>query len=144
MSIFKKKDKPKDKDGSNGELKTSKSKKHKAKDIWQACEMGYLESLDKMLKKKNGMAMLNMPNEEGHAPIHIAAGAGHIAIVEALLAAGAHCNMIEGAEPRWNVLHWAVSSRNFAMMKLILSQPSIKRAYTLSCSIPVELAFITY
>lgn len=127
MSLFKKKDKSKDKESALPDLKPAKAKKVKIHDIWDACAHGTLEGLEKVLKKKNGMSQINQPNEEGRWPIHIATGGGHVDLVEMLLANGAQCNMIENTEARWNVLHWAVNSRNFQMMKLIASQPTLKR-----------------
>jgi len=130
MSFFKKKEKAKDKDDSKTDVKPLKTKKPKVHDIWEACEQGSLEGFEKIIKKKNGAAQLNQPNEEGRWPIHIAVGAGHVALAEALLANGAQCNMIESTEARWNVLHWAVASRSFEMMKLIVTQPGLKRMYS--------------
>lgn len=127
MSFWKKKDKPKDKDEPKTDVKVSKVKKPKVRDIWEACEQGSVEGLERLIKKKNGVAQINQPNEEGRWPIHVAVGAGNVPFVEVLLANGAQCNMIESTEARWNVLHWAVASRSFEMMKLIVSQPGLKR-----------------
>lgn len=128
-SFFKWKDKAKDKekDPISTDPKAAKPKKVKAHDIWEAAAIGNLEAMDKVMKKKGGLASINAPNDEGLSPIHIAAEHGHVALVEYLLENGAHCNMIENTEERWNVLHRAVHSRNFAMMKLVASQPSLKR-----------------
>lgn len=127
MSFWRKKEKGKDHDSSNGDAKPAKPKKVKANDIWAACAAGSVESLEKVIAKKGGTAQINAPDDEGRSPIHIAAGAGHVPVVEVLLSHGAHCNMIENTEQRWNVLHWAVQSRNFAMMKLVASQANLKR-----------------
>lgn len=132
MSLFRRKDKSKDKDSGLPDLKPPKTKKAKINDIWAACEQGSLEALEKILKKKNGIAQVNQAAEDGRWPIHIAAGGGHVELVELLLANGAQCNMIENTEARWNVLHHAVNSRNFQMMKLIASQPNLKRTPRIS------------
>lgn len=127
MSLFKKKDKVKEKEGPSAEFKASKPKKVKIHDVWEACQYGSIEAMEKLLKKKSGGAQINQPNQDGRWPIHIAAGAGHVDIVQLLLDNGAQCNMIENTEQRWNVLQWAVNSRNFTMMKLIAEQASLKR-----------------
>lgn len=125
--MFKPKNKVKEKEGTSTDTKPSKPKKVKIHDVWEACEHGSVEAMEKLLKKKNGGAQINQPDQEGRWPIHIAAGAGHVALVQLLLDNGAQCNMIENTEQRWNVLQWAVNSRNFAMMKLIAEQPTLKR-----------------
>lgn len=107
--------------------KPPKPKKIKIHDIWEACEYGSVEAMEKLLKKKNGAAQIHQPNQDGRWPIHIATGAGHVPVVQLLLEHGAQCNLIENTEQRWNVLQWAVNSRNFAMMKLIAEQSTLKR-----------------
>lgn len=125
--MFKPKNKVKEKDGTSTDTKPSKPKKVKIHDIWEACEHGSAEAMEKLLKKKNGSAQISLVNQDGRSPIHIAASAGHVALVQLLLDNGAQCNMIENTEQRWNVLQHAVNSRNFAMMKLIAEQPTLKR-----------------
>lgn len=141
MSLWKKKDKSKDKESSKSDAKPPKPKKSKVNTIWAACEQGDVEVFDKMMKKKNGISLVNSPNEEGRYPIHIASGSGQVTLVQRLLECGAQCNMIENTEDRWNVLQWAVKSHNFQMMKLIASQPSLKRTSPIHILPPLSHIF---
>lgn len=99
-------------------------KKNKKEDIWYACEVGNMELLDQILKKKKNN--LNVPNSKGRYPIHIAASKGYVDICEKLLKAGADCNVIEENEPRWNVLHFAIHSKDLETVYLFANLPELK------------------
>lgn len=98
-------------------------KKKKKDDIWLACETGNMEAIEIYLRKKKN---INVPNQKGRYPIHIAASKGFAHICERLLRAGADCNVIEDGEPKWNVLHFAIHSKNPETVYLFASLPDLR------------------
>lgn len=100
--------------------------------IFVACETGNLELLDSLLASKHRKTLLTTPNSLGRYPIHIAALAGQLQVLERLVKAGYDCwrlagnvkinfsqllssadiNQLENRVSKWSVLHHAAHGKN--------------------------------
>ncbi len=95
----------------------------KERAIWDACEQGRLEILQKVFKDDSSFA--NITDAESKTPIHIAALNGQTEIVQYLLK-NFRIQYNNQDKRGWNALHCAAMSRNENTILLLLAQPDIK------------------
>lgn len=114
------------------------------KDLFAAIANGNLKAVEEALATEAGMKLLNTYNHEGEAPLHLATKARHVAIVEALIQAGANVNQAStevGSMKGYTAAHYAARNGDVDILRLLAKRKvDFNRAaddgwYPLHCSV---------
>ena len=84
--------------------------------LWQACGLGRLGAVEALLKEG---ANPNFATEHASC-LHLASGYGHVSVVQALLAAGAHIDADNGKMMAATALHAAAGFGNLNVVKVLV------------------------
>ncbi|XP_077247706.1 ankyrin repeat family protein / regulator of chromosome condensation (RCC1) family protein isoform X2 [Tasmannia lanceolata] len=109
------------------------------KDLWSVTREGSLSELDVvlLLLKKNG-GSVDLRNEFGLTPLHIATWRNHVPIVRKLLAAGADPDARDG-ESGWSSLHRALHFGHLVVASVLLQSGASLTLEDSKCRTPIDL-----
>ncbi len=87
-----------------------------------AAEFGFLESIE-LLLKNNANANVNVQDNEGRTPLHLAVLGKNLPAVEILLKYNADINILDKSDK--SALHYAIEKKNLEVIKVLCNQAKI-------------------